>query len=183
MMARRKEIDRERILDIAYKKALSDGIENLTARSIAQTGHFSTQPIYLEFKNMKGLRQEVLKRVSCTLRDEILQKKFIGEPLYDVDLSYLEFARDHRSLFSTIFVNGEFGDQLIRDTLIELGKSKLHEQYQRDFDADLEKRVIALNWIITNGLAVMLVDGLIDYKQDEFVRIIKRQLESLFDKL
>ncbi|MCD5547682.1 TetR/AcrR family transcriptional regulator [Lactobacillus delbrueckii subsp. lactis] len=80
MMARRKEIDRERILDIAYKKALTDGIENLTARSIAQTGHFSTQPIYLEFKNMDGLRKEVLKRVSRTLRDEILQKKFIGEP-------------------------------------------------------------------------------------------------------
>lgn len=182
MMARRKEIDRERILDIAYKKALTDGIENLTARSIAQTGHFSTQPIYLEFKNMDGLRKEVLKRVSRTLRDEILQKKFIGEPLYDVDLSYLQFARDHRSLFSTIFVNGEFGNDLIRDTLMDLGHTKLHEQYQRDLDPKLEKWLIALNWIIVNGLAVMLVDGLIDYDQDNFVRIIKRQLESLFDR-
>ncbi|MCE2347521.1 TetR/AcrR family transcriptional regulator, partial [Streptococcus thermophilus] len=46
----------------------------------------------------------------------------------------------------------------------------------------LEKWLIDLNWIIVNGLAVMLVDGLIDYDQDNFVRIIKRQLESLFDR-
>ncbi|MCD5441739.1 hypothetical protein LOB99_02190 [Lactobacillus delbrueckii subsp. lactis] len=85
-------------------------------------------------------------------------------------------------MFSTIFVNGEFGDDLIRDTLMDLGHTKLREQYQRDLDPELEKWLIALNWIIVNGLAVMLVDGLIDYDQDNFVRIIKRQLESLFDR-
>ena len=65
---------------------------------------------------------------------------------------------------------------------MDLGHTKLHEQYQRDLDPELEKWLIALNWIIVNGLAVMLVDGLIDYDQDNFVRIIKRQLESLFDR-
>ena len=73
-MARKKEIDREKILDIAYKIALREGIENLTARSIAEVGHFSTQPIYLEFKNMKGLRKEVLERVLNSLRDQILDE-------------------------------------------------------------------------------------------------------------
>ncbi|CCK85056.1 Putative transcriptional regulator (TetR family) [Lactobacillus equicursoris DSM 19284 = JCM 14600 = CIP 110162] len=179
MMARKKEIDREKILDIAYKIALREGIENLTARSIAEIGHFSTQPIYLEFKNMKGLRKEVLERVLNSLRDQILQKFFIGKPLYDVDLAYLKFAHEHRSLFSTIFVNGEFGDDLIRSTLIDSVKDKLHEQFGDQFSKEEESKIIALNWIITNGLAVMLVDGLIDYDSDYFVQIIDRQLKTV----
>lgn len=46
-MARKKEISRDKILDVAYKMAVKDGIEGLTARSIAKTGHFSTQPCIL----------------------------------------------------------------------------------------------------------------------------------------
>ena len=51
-MARKKEISKGKILDTAYKMAIKDGIEGLTARSIAKAGHFSTQPLYLEFDNM-----------------------------------------------------------------------------------------------------------------------------------
>lgn len=48
-MARKKEIGRNKILSIAYKMVVKDGIESLTARNIAKAGHFSTQPLYLEF--------------------------------------------------------------------------------------------------------------------------------------
>ena len=51
-MARKKEISKDKILDTAYKMAIKGGIEGLTARSIAKAGHFSTQPLYLEFDNM-----------------------------------------------------------------------------------------------------------------------------------
>ncbi len=81
--------------------------------------------------------------------------------------------------FSTIFVNGEFGDDLIRSTLIDSVKDKLHEQFGDQFSKEEESKIIALNWIITNGLAVMLVDGLIDYDSDYFVQIIDRQLKTV----
>ena len=37
-MARKKEIDKQRILDAAYKLAVRGGIESLTARNIATEG-------------------------------------------------------------------------------------------------------------------------------------------------
>ena len=85
-MARKKEISKGKILDTAYKMAIKDGIEGLTARSIAKAGHFSTQPLYLEFDNMEDLRSQVLKRISDDLRAHTLQQKYTGEPLIDLDL-------------------------------------------------------------------------------------------------
>ena len=69
-MARKKEISKEKILDIAYKMAVTNGLDCLTARNIAKTGHFSTQPLYLEFSNMDEIRSLVLERISDNLKEK-----------------------------------------------------------------------------------------------------------------
>ena len=51
-MARKKEIGRNKILNIAYRMVVKDGIESLTARNIAKAGHFSTHPLYFEFNSI-----------------------------------------------------------------------------------------------------------------------------------
>lgn len=55
-MARKKTITREQILAAAYEVAATDGFTRFTARNIANKMNCSTQPIYLEFKNMDDLR-------------------------------------------------------------------------------------------------------------------------------
>src|SRR5690625_5066842 len=114
-MARKKEISKDKILDTAYKMAIKDGIEGLTARGIAKAGHFSTQPLYLEFNNMDDLRNQVLRRISNDLRTHTLQQKYVGEPLIDLDLSYIDFAQAHVNLFRAMFVDGKFGSKIIAD--------------------------------------------------------------------
>ena len=76
-MARKKEISKDKILDTAYKMAIKDGIEGLTARGIAKAGHFSTQPLYLEFDNMDDLCAQVLERISADLRIHTLQQNIV----------------------------------------------------------------------------------------------------------
>lgn len=181
-MARRKEIDREKILDIAYKLALKDGLESVTARSIAKQGHFSTQPIYLEFRNMTRLRREVLDRITSNLQEKTLQKVYVSQPVYDLDLSYLNFARHHRSLFSSLFVKGRFGDQLIKDCLIKVGKDKVKEQFPDLAEPDLDC-LTRFNWILVNGMAVMLVDGLLEYDQDSIVNLLDQHLNQHLKQL
>ena len=44
-MARKKEIDKQRILDAAYKLAVRGGIESLTAKNVTKVNNCSTQPI------------------------------------------------------------------------------------------------------------------------------------------
>ena len=178
-MARKKEISKDKILDTAYKMAIKDGIEGLTARSIAKAGHFSTQPLYLEFDNMEDLRAQVLKRISDDLRAHIFQQKYTGEPLIDLDLSYIDFAKKHINLFCAMFVDGKFGSKIIADTLMDLGVEKFNEQYpDTDYDQDKIHNIVVANWISTTGMAALVVNEIASFSQNQIINVLNAQIHD-----
>lgn len=178
-MARKKEISKGKILDTAYKMAIKDGIEGLTARSIAKAGHFSTQPLYLEFDNMEDLRSQVLKRISDDLRAHTLQQKYTGESLIDLDLSYIDFAKKHVNLFRAMFVDGKFGSKIIADTLMDLGVEKFNEQYpDTDYDQDKIHDIVVANWISTTGMAALVVNEIASFNQNQIINVLNAQIHD-----
>ncbi len=178
-MARRKEISKQKILETAYKIAIRDGIEALTARNIAKAVHCSTQPIYLEFSNMADLRCHVLTKISTELKAKALQQHYTGEPLIDLDLSYISFAKNHIGLFKAMFIDGKFGNKLIINTLITLGREKFEEQYDdHKFDAAHLKHIVLANWISATGIAALLVNDVACFSQSQIVNILKAQIHD-----
>ena len=73
-MARKKTILKAHILDTAYDVVKTEGFEGFTARNIAKTMNCSTQPIYLEFKNMDDLKNELYFRIKEYLTETIFKK-------------------------------------------------------------------------------------------------------------
>lgn len=178
-MARKKEISREKILDIAYKMAVTNGLDGLTARSIAKTGHFSTQPLYLEFSNMKEIRSLVLERISNELRSKILQQSFTGDPLIDLDLSYIDFSQKHVKLFRAMFVDGKFGSKIISDTLMDLGVDKFKKQYpDTDYSDEKINDIVIANWISTTGMAALVVNKIASFNQDQVINVLNAQIHD-----
>jgi len=178
-MARKKEISRDKILDVAYKMAVKDGIEGLTARSIAKTGHFSTQPLYLEFNNMNDLREQVLKKISDDLRTKTLQQSYTGDALIDLDLSYIESAQKHVNLFRAMFVDGKFGSKVISDTLMDLGTEKFKEQYpDTQYDEDRVRDIVIANWISTTGMAALVVNKIATFNQTQIINVLNAQIHD-----
>lgn len=178
-MTRKKEIDKQRILDAAYKLAVRGGIESLTARNIAKAVNCSTQPIYLEFENMQDLRNQVLARISDELKSNTLQQNFTGEPLIDLDLSYLYFAKEHVDLFRAMFVDGKFGNQMIVDTLMGLGIEKFKQQFDAEQYSDERlKHIIVANWIAATGLATLLINKMANFTQAQMISVLKAQIHD-----
>ena len=178
-MARKKEIDKQRILDAAYKLAVRGGIESLTARNIAKAVNCSTQPIYLEFKNMQDLRNQVLARISDELKSNTLQQNFTGEPLIDLDLSYLYFAKEHVYLFRAMFVDGKFGNQMIVDTLMGLGLEKFKQQFDAEqFSEERLNHIVISNWIAATGLATLLINKMANFTQAQMISVLKAQIHE-----
>ncbi|MDK6868289.1 TetR/AcrR family transcriptional regulator [Lactobacillus paragasseri] len=178
-MARKKEIDKQRILDAAYKLAVRGGIESLTARNIAKAVNCSTQPIYLEFENMQDLRNQVLARIFDELKSNTLQQNFTGEPLIDLDLSYLYFAKEHVDLFRAMFVDGKFGNQMIVDTLMGLGIEKFKQQFDAEQYSDERlKHIVIANWIAATGLATLLINKMANFTQAQMVSVLKAQIHD-----
>ncbi|KRK07885.1 transcriptional regulator [Lactobacillus pasteurii DSM 23907 = CRBIP 24.76] len=178
-MARKKEVSREKILDIAYKMAINDGLDGITARNIAKAGHFSTQPLYLEFENMDEIKSEILRRISTDLKEHTLQKKFTGKPLIDLDLSYINFSKQHTKLFKAMFVDGKFGSEIIEGTLLELGTEKFKEQYpDRNFDDEKLHQIIVFNWINTIGLTALIVNEIAHFEQEQVINVLQSQISQ-----
>ena len=178
-MARKKEIDKQRILDAAYKLAVRGGIESLTARNIAKAVNCSTQPIYLEFENMQDLRNQVLARISDELKSNTLQQNFTGEPLIDLDLSYLYFAKEHVDLFRAMFVDGKFGNQMIVDTLMGLGLEKFKQQFDAEqFSEERLNHIVISNWIAATGLATLLINKMANFTQAQMISVLMAQIHE-----
>ncbi|MFC7111994.1 TetR/AcrR family transcriptional regulator [Lactobacillus kullabergensis] len=178
-MARKKEIGRNKILSIAYKMVVKDGIESLTARNIAKAGHFSTQPLYLEFNSMEDLRKEVLRKIADNLKNNILQKSYTGKPLIDMDLSYIDFAKEQENLFRAMFVDGKFGSKIIADTLIDFGIEKFREQYpDSNYSEDKIRSVVIANWITTSGIASLLVNKIATFSQTQIINVLTAQIND-----
>lgn len=178
-MARKKEIDKQRILDAAYKLAVRGGIESLTARNIAKAVKCSTQPIYLEFENMQDLRNQVLAKISDELKSNTLQQNFTGEPLIDLDLSYLYFAKEHIDLFRAMFVDGKFGNQMIVDTLMGLGLEKFKQQFDAEqFSEERLNHIVISNWIAATGLATLFINKMANFTQAQMISVLKAQIHE-----
>lgn len=178
-MARKKEIDKQRILDAAYKLAVRGGIESLTARNIAKAVSCSTQPIYLEFENMQDLRNQVLAKISDELKSNTLQQNFTGEPLIDLDLSYLYFAKEHVDLFRAMFLDGKFGNQMIVDTLMGLGLEKFKQQFDAEqFSEERLNHIVISNWIAATGLATLLINKMANFTQAQMISVLKAQIHE-----
>ena len=178
-MARKKEIGRNKILSIAYKMVVKDGIESLTARNIAKAGHFSTQPLYLEFNSMEDLRKEVLRKIADNLKNNILQKSYTGKPLIDMDLSYIDFAKEQENLFRAMFVDGKFGSKIIADTLIDFGIEKFKEQYpDSNYSTDKIRSVVIANWITTSGIASLIVNKIATFSQTQIINVLTAQIND-----
>ena len=178
-MARKKEIEKQRILDAAYKLAVRGGIESITARNIAKAVKCSTQPIYLEFENMQDLRNQVLAKISDELKSNTLQQNFTGEPLIDLDLSYLYFAKEHIDLFRAMFVDGKFGNQMIVDTLMGLGVEKFKQQFDAEqFSEERLNHIVISNWIAATGLATLLINKMANFTQAQMISVLKAQIHE-----
>ena len=191
-MARKKEIDKQRILDAAYKLAVRGGIESLTARNIATEGcgafFIDVEGEYTNLTKMLGgrvikikqdLRNQVLARISDELKSNTLQQNFTGEPLIDLDLSYLYFAKERVDLFRAMFVDCKFGNQMIVDTLMGLGLEKFKQQFDAEqFSEERLNHIVISNWIAATGLATLLINKMANFTQAQMISVLKAQIHE-----
>lgn len=178
-MARKKEIDKNKILEGAYNLAVKDGIESLTARNIAKEVHCSTQPIYLEFDNMTDLRNQVVKKITDELKNNTLQQNFVGEPLIDLALSYIYFAKDHIGLFRAMFVDGKFGSKVLSDTLMDLGIEKFKQQFDAsEFSNERIRHIVITTWVSATGIAALQINQMVDFSQDQMINVLEAQVHD-----
>lgn len=127
-MPPKAEISKKKVLDAAFEMVREQGLEVLTARSIAQRLKCSTQPIYSAYGSMEEVKDEVFTRaVDFALAAMKQYDNDKNAPAMNLAIGCLLFARNEKNLFRTLYLSD------YRRNYLERNKDKFNEEMYAAF--------------------------------------------------
>jgi len=118
-MSATKKITKDMIVDAALEIFRAEGFDAVTSRRVAFKLGCSTQPIYFEYKNMDGLKNDIVKKVVGQLNEIFSSVSNEGKEEPDefvyrsFGLSFLKFVQADPFVFRQIYiVDGKIGRQV-----------------------------------------------------------------------
>lgn len=110
-MVRTKRVQRNHIIDGAYKLIIKDGFKKFHARNIAQQIPCSTQPIYREFENLSELKAVLTSRVLAKYTDFL--DDHLPQSLDQLTNVIVDYSLDYPEEFQRFFLQDN-------DTMIQI---------------------------------------------------------------
>lgn len=89
---------KEQLIDVAFDIANEEGFQNITIRKIADRLKCSIAPIYVNFKDVEELKNEVISK-TIRITEELLAEQNSGEPFLDIGIASVLFAKKYPLLF------------------------------------------------------------------------------------
>ncbi len=154
------KITREAIASAAVELVRTQGADALNARSLAQSLHCSTQPIFFNFSSMSELRREVENAAFSLYRRYTEQEIASGRyPPYKASgMAYIRFAKEERELFRLLYMRDRRETEAAEDAeqyawvagLVQ-SSTGLSSQQAELFHLEM--------WTFVHGIATMLATG------------------------
>ncbi len=171
-MAPKNKFTKEEMVEAALQVVRTRGIDCLTAKTIADELGTSTRPIFTGFGSMDDVKHEVFAaamRVYDGYTAAGLKEK---HPFFGVGMQYIRFAREEPELYRLLFLTREpeynamkamrHLQKIVRPTIMNIYHVTAEE-------ADLYFRNL---WLVSHGLAVLIVTGGCDYSDREIGQIL-----------
>lgn len=134
-MPPKQTITKERILESAYEVVAEKGLQQITARNVAEKLRCSTQPIYWYFTN----KQDFLHSVYLYINKRYINEMFCVLEKQDFFIEMTKWlmtiVKKSRHLFSVLFYYNGYDDENLFDVMRSLVDnkeiiSKIKTQYQ-----------------------------------------------------
>ena len=173
-MAPKNKFTKEEMVEAALWVVRANGIDALTAKTMADALGTSTQPIFTAFGSMDGIKKEIYAaaiRVYDRYTDAGLKERI---PFFGVGMQYIRFAREEPELYRLLFLTRaqdksfsamqsmQHLQSLVRPTLMHI--YRITEQ-----EADLYFRDL---WFVVHSLSTLIVTGDCPYSDQEIGQIL-----------
>lgn len=160
-----------------------NGIECITARSLAERLGSSPKPVFSLFKNMDEVLLETVKAIRAIYNQYIITGLSSDIPFKGVGTQYILFAIKEPNFFKLLFMSklGDTADALstlpsIDDNYKEI---LLSVQKQYSFSEAESKRLYEHLWIYTHGIASLIATGVCRFTAEEIGSMMTEVCKSL----
>lgn len=158
-MPAHKEFTKQDIIEAALTIVKKEGFEGLNARRLAKELHASTQPIYIEFKNMDEVKREV--------RNEI-------------ERIYQSFAKKEPELFKILFLRKREDMNDNPDDLEPIYQLLMKSQ---GLTYEQAQKLHLTSWIFVHGLATQMATQYIDWKEENLSSLLTLSFQGFLKEI
>ncbi|NIK77107.1 AcrR family transcriptional regulator [Paenibacillus castaneae] len=165
-MAPKSKFTKEQIIDAAFDIARTEGIDGITIRKVAERLGSSIAPIYVNFKEVDELVQEVIQK-TFAISKQLLMEQNSGHPFHDIGVASLRFAKEYSVLYRDLvmkeneYLNSQDDEMAI---LVEL--MRRDPDLEGLTEGELMTLLLKMK-IFQTGLCVMVANGLLPVEFDE----------------
>ena len=173
---------RDMLIESAFKLVRAEGIEKLSARTLAKKLNCSTQPLYSNFKSMKKLDME-LRKMAAGVQAAYQTKSRTGQVLLDMGLGYILFARKEKNLFRFLYgennrgKNGGYGKTLRKLAFEHALQRMKNESILEGLSEQQRESVLTKMWIFVHGIAFLSINNAFSKGNDEYIEEILRETQ------
>lgn len=179
-MARKKTITRDQILVAAHQVISDKGFSHFTARNIATQMNCSTQPIYLEFKNMDDLKEALFHLMAQKTTEQYVESMGEEASLVNLGVSFVTFAKENRQLYQSLYLEEELGAKTMQLAFRERFNELLtKEAFETDLTEEEQDEKFMTFWIYVSGLASMESEKIITCAKEALAIMLTAFLKSM----
>lgn len=170
-MPPKARLSKQIILDGAIRVTERDGIDALTAKTLAKELHCSTQPIFWYYDNLDEVRQDVEQYARDLLQSYIRQPLEYVMAYKATGLNYIRFADHHKQLFRMLYMSDKSGQDILNtEQNLPYISQALKSQYNTD--EVTSKRIVKEMWLFAHGIATMLATSTAQLTPEEVSQML-----------
>ena len=173
-------ITKQDILNAGIQLIRENGIRSVNARSLAKSLRCSTKPLFRIYKNMEELKKDIKKELDNYYND-FMEKNMTNENrLLSQGISYIEFARSEKMIFSSLFMNMTMAGSSLQDIIhAEWNRASIENTKALTGLSTEKAEMLFINfWLYSHGIATQIVSNDIDIPLD----LVKKLLKNAFNR-
>ena len=167
-MPAKAKVTREMIVDAAFAVARETGAETISARTVSERLHCSTQPVMYHFATIEELKRTVYAKADQYHSDYLMRiKKPQKGAALGIGMNYIRFAIEEPHLFRFLFQSG----YAVENSLLEMVDSEELKpvlaamEGALGMDAERTKQVFLTIALFAHGYASILANNGLDYDE------------------
>ena len=171
------KIQKETILETAFKILIRDGYEEVNIKNVAKELDCSTQPISWQFGGMDNFRKELLQYCVTIIDAKFSIGKENAEQMVDsIVATYIDLVYDTPNLYKYLYMDGGMVNQMgdLTRTMRTGNKGEIIDLLAKELDISIEA---AMHYLMNvefyvHGIAAYVASGFISLSKEEAMNMI-----------
>ena len=178
-MPAKAKVTKEMIVDAAFAVAREAGVESISARTVSERLHCSTQPVMYHFATIEELKRTVYAKADLYHSEYLMNmKKPPKGAALGIGMNYIRFAIEEPHLFRFLFQSDFFNGSTLLELIDAEELTPVLSAMQRDLKSDIQqtKKVFLTVFLFAQGYASIIANNALKYDEE----LISSHLEEAY---